>query len=705
MEDLQMTKFFTKLFKSILGFLPTVGTKIKKNLPTLRAKIIIMLILVSLLPVLLTGISSYYASKNVLSEKLETTSTQTINEVVRGLDRYFNAMSNLVRIMADDKNIKNADNVVLFNFAKEFIDSVQKSDDEINDIFVGTEAGFFYTNLDATLPTNYDHKTTPWYEDAINNPNMVVITDPYISAISNKLVVSIATGIMKDNKFIGVVGMDINLGVISKSLSETKIGDSGYLFITDKNGTVIAHPDRGLIGTTRPTALPFWKEAKDNPSGFSSYEVSGEQKFSTYTTSQIAGWKVITSMNYSELQNDTNVILKFLFMILTILIITTIVVAILFSLPIAKNINTLKTAYEKVAQGDLTVSVNIKSKDEFTLLGNNFNYMVRNISDLIENVSIASNTVLETSEILANVAQETDASVTEVSRAVDEVAHGATEQAQNASDGASNVTELASKLTLIEESTEHMDELSKSTNKLTQRGLEQVENLIQKSDHTMLSTTKVTDLVNETSLSIEQINAISDTIDMITEQTTLLSLNASIEAARAGEYGKGFAVVANEIRKLADQSKTSTVQIKRIVDDINKKTTLSVKAMKETELNVMEQVTLVDQTQKIFREIMESVHSLTEKVSEIKNSTVEIAAKKENIVYQIENISAISEEAASATEEVTASTEQIAVSMDEITRYATELHSLSETLQEKLNTFQFNNTQPDVIEEEDVALN
>ena len=205
----------------------------------------------------------------------------------------------------------------------------------------------------------------------------------------------------------------------------------------------------------------------------------------------------------------------------------------------------------------------------------------------------------------------------------------------------------------------------------------------------MSATTKVSELVYETSESIKQIDAISNTIDAITAQTNLLALNASIEAARAGESGKGFAVVADEIRKLAEQSKASTVKIKSIVEDINDKTAHSVDAMRITDQNVKEQVELVQRTQSLFNEIMEAVHILTDKVIEIKQNTEEIADQKNNIVAQIENISAISEESASATEEVTASTEQITVTMDEITQQTLELQNLSEQLKEKINSFKF----------------
>jgi methyl-accepting chemotaxis protein len=664
--------------------------RLLSNLHTLKFKIIAMLITISLLPVLITGIGSYYSSENVLKKKLETTSSQTIEEITRGLDNYFTAMSKLVQVMSNDINVVAANNPTYFEFAKSLIANVKATDHNIINVFVGTESGMFYTDPKAELPEGFDHRQRDWYKDAVKNSGQMIITDPYIDTASKLIVISIATTIMDGDQLIGVVGMDINLSEFSNSLSDITVGDSGYVFISDKNGVIISHPDQSLIGTDEAAKLSFWDQAQNNLHGFSTFEFKNESKFAAYGTSELLGWKVVASMPYAELSKDTQIIKTGLFYIIIIILIVAVITAVLFSLPISRNIKGLLNAFDKVSHGDMTTAVKVKSKDEFNLLGEHFNGMVSNVSDLLRNVNQASNTVLDTSAILAKMAEETNSSVNEVARAVEEVANGATEQAQNASDGAYSVSELAAKMNIIEESTTHIDDLSKNATNLTKQGLGSVESLIIKSNHTASSTARVSELVYDTSESVNQINAISDTIDLITEQTNLLALNASIEAARAGESGKGFAVVANEIRKLAEQSKASTVKIKAIVDDISKKTALSVVAMEDTDKNVKEQSVLVDQTQTVFREIKKAVDELSEMVAEIKNNTNVVAAQKENIVSQIENISAISEESASATEEVTASTEEIAVTMDEITKHTIDLQKLSETLQEKMNTFKFN---------------
>ncbi|MBC2567722.1 chemotaxis protein, partial [Clostridium saccharobutylicum] len=198
---------------------------------------------------------------------------------------------------------------------------------------------------------------------------------------------------------------------------------------------------------------------------------------------------------------------------------------------------------------------------------------------------------------------------------------------------------------------------------------------------------EVNEIVQDMNESTKKINTISETIAEITEQTGLLSLNASIESARAGEAGKGFAVVAEEIGKLAEQSKNSTEEIKLIIANIQEKSDTAVKAIKSTENVVNEQDLAVGQTQIIFSEILDSISIMIDKVEEVKLSIVDINEKKQSTLMEIENISSISEETASASEEVTASTEEITAAMDKFTKYADSLQLLAEKLESEINKF------------------
>ncbi|MEG0775078.1 methyl-accepting chemotaxis protein [Clostridium sp.] len=659
-----------------------------KNRITIKTKLMVSFMAMCLIPLIALGVTNYLNSQGILSKKLEVTSSQTLTEVNRGLTNYFRAMSNQVKTLGANYNFVNVDdNEANFGFAKLLLADVQSSDEDILTVFVGTESGKFGIYPESDMGADYDHKTREWYTLAMAKNGEVIITQPFKSASTGKYVVAIAKAIIKNDKPIGVVAMNINLEKLSKNITDVKVGDSGYVFVSDTKGIMIAHKDSTLIGGDSPTTIAIWDEVKANAKGFGKYEFQGKNKFASYDTNEATGWKLVAPMDEMELIKDTNSIRDTMLITVLIVLIASIVGSLLLSKGISSNVNKLRDAFGSASSGDLTTSVHIKSKDEFGALGEDFNSMINNISSSLKSVEASSKVVLDTATNLAAMSEETSASINQVSQAVEEISSGATKQAESSLEAVTNMEEFSQRLDKVTVSTEEMGEISSSTQELSSNGLGMVKELTEKSKETKLSAIEVSEIVRDVNSSMLEINAISDAISQITEQTNLLSLNASIEAARAGESGRGFAVVADEIRKLAEESKNSTEKIRRIVETIQSKSEKAVKAINQTEKTVGEQENVVIKTEEIFNNIINGIFVLTDKVQEIKNATLDINSKKDYILAGIENISTISEETASATEEVAASTEEVSASMTEFTNYAEELQELSQKLQTEVSKF------------------
>ena len=660
------------------------------KLNSIRNKLVAGMVAICVIPLIIMGVGSYNKSKSILSDKLTLTSTQTLVEINNGLSDYFNGLSNIVSITVKDPDIVNLDTSNKPGIVMDILKVENEANKDILCMSYGTESKKFVTYPNDEMPKGYDPTTTSWYKQALEHKGEVVITPAYKDAGTGNNVVTLAQTVEKNGNVVGVVEMDCTLTALATRISTKKIGNTGYVFISDVSGNILAHPKKELINTNKASKLSFWDKAKLENSGFVNYKDEGVKKFGVYQTNELTGWKLVAALNESELTSDTNSILKITFSIILVMVLISIVVSLLLSKGIDYNIKKLKQVFAKASNGDLTVAMTASTKDEFNDLAISFNSMIKNIAELMNSVTRSSNTVLETSTSLASMSEEVTASINEVASAIEQVSKGATEQSQNAQNGASQMDDLSNRLDKISVNSNEMDKISSGTKDLGSKGLSMINTLIEKSNKTKTSTTEVNNIVKDMNESTKQINAISETIANITEQTNLLSLNASIESARAGEAGKGFAVVAEEIRKLADQSKTSTGEIKIIIASIQKKSDTAVKAIESTEIVVNEQDLAVGQTKEIFSEILKSIEIMITKVDEVKISIVDINEKKRSTVLEIENISSISEETAASSEEVTASTEEITATMEEFTKYSGKLQMLAEKLGTEINKFKIN---------------
>ncbi|MBB6716690.1 methyl-accepting chemotaxis protein [Clostridium gasigenes] len=660
------------------------------KLNSIRSKLVISLVGICVIPLMITGFGSYTQSKSILSKKLTVTSTQTLTEINNGLSDYFNGFSNMISIAANNYNIVNVDTDDNIKYIPEVLKGSKESNKDILAVYYGSVSGKYANYPVEKMPDNFKANTRPWYKQALENKGKVVITAPYKDVITGNNVVSFIKTVEKNGQVVGVVGMDCTLTTLAERISTKKIGNTGYVFISDVSGNILAHPQEELINTDIASKLSFWDKAKSQDRGFINYNDDGAKKFGVYETNELTGWKLVATLDESELSSDTKSILKTTLLIILIMGLISVALSLLLSKGIAHNIQKLKEVFNKASNGDLTVSITASTKDEFEDLAISFNLMIKNISELMHSVTKSSKTVLETSENLASRSQEVTASINEVANAIEQVAIGSTEQAQNAQNGASQMDDLSNRLDKISVNSNEMDKISSNTKELGSKGLSMINTLIEKSNKTKTATTEVNEIVQDMNESTKQINEISETIANITAQTNLLSLNASIESARAGEAGRGFAVVAEEIRKLADQSKISTEEIKIIIASIQKKSDLAVEAIRSTETVVNEQDLAVSQTQEIFSEILKAIEIMITKVDEVKISIIDINEKKQSTISEIENISAISEETAASSEEVNASTEEITAVMEEFAKDSSELQILAEKLGTEINKFKIN---------------
>jgi len=662
---------------------------VKINLKTIKSKLMITLMSLCLIPLLLLGVLSVNKTFSIVEQRFKVSAGQSANEINKGLDKYFEGMSSLVDVVSTSKNFttyleSGSENKL---WAEDLLKGVKDSNAQIMNVYMGTVNKDMVIYPKQDLPADYNPTTRPWYSIALASKGKIAYSNPYKDATSGKLITSISKTVENNGQVVGVVAIDIDLTTLSQELSTSKIGKTGYAFITTAEGTMLAHPETKNIGTDIATTLSFWNEFKTNKNGFVEYKYEGKDKYLVYATNAKTGWKIGIIMESSELIADTNASKNFVIIFLIIFALLSAFISLMFSNYISKIINKLKASFTKASEGDLTSRVHVKTKDEFKELGDSFNLMLDNISVLISDVKTASKTVADTSGNLASMTEEVSASIDQVSCAVEEIAKGTSEQASSAQESALAIGKLSNIIDKVSEITIEANDLSKTTSNLGNKGLDLVKVLVAKTERTTVSSLEVGKVVSEMNESTKVISSITATIENIASQTNLLALNAAIEAARAGEHGRGFSVVADEIRKLAEQSSKSTKDITKIISELTEKTKVAVQSMDNAKIIVEEQNIAVEQTKDIFAEIISAINTLTLKLEEVKSSTNEMENSKANIVQEIENISAVSEETSASTEEVSASAEEISATMNDFSGYAVQLQQLAEALSEDINKF------------------
>ena len=335
-----------------------------------------------------------------------------------------------------------------------------------------------------------------------------------------------------------------------------------------------------------------------------------------------------------------------------------------------------------MAASDLSQRVNSDSS-----VAKEVNEALDNITSVLNQINQGSDVVAKSSNLLQKKVDDMKRNATEVSTAISQMAKGAQDQAQKTDESSKLVNHVMS-------SSNEMEKKANVINKAAERGLESSNQGMKTVKVLVENMIGIKDSANQTSQSIgvltkrtEEIGRTLNVITNIASQTNLLALNAAIEAARAGDAGRGFAVVAEEIRKLAEDSRKSAVEIEKIIGDVQKDTTAAGKAIDTMETSVKEGNKSSVEAEKIFQEIAKSTEETFGASKEIQAATITQKESISIVVKNIEQIVVVSEETAAGTEEVASSSQQMSNGMLEIAKAGDELSAVAAELQAGVTQF------------------
>jgi methyl-accepting chemotaxis protein len=319
---------------------------------------------------------------------------------------------------------------------------------------------------------------------------------------------------------------------------------------------------------------------------------------------------------------------------------------------IGSCIRSINKSLKQISEGDLTVRVSVKRKDEFMVLAHNISDTIQNMRGLIEKVTHVSGLVSNSAIHVMNASNTLNLDSDNISSVITEIGHGISSQAEDSQNCLFQMDALSQKITVVNENVKEIEKVTDDTKHMIYEGIATMEELSRQSEATNDITKYVVNNITALESKSYAISNIIQVINDIADQTNLLSLNASIEAARAGEAGKGFAVVADEIRKLADQSINASNQIKVVVEEITKQTKETAITAKEAENIVSKQNRIVDTTVATFQNMNQGIEVLLTSLKAIGNNMKNMDGARIGTQGAIESISAIAEETLAGKEAV-----------------------------------------------------
>ena len=354
---------------------------------------------------------------------------------------------------------------------------------------------------------------------------------------------------------------------------------------------------------------------------------------------------------------------------------------------IQKNMSRISRKFGEVAKGDLTVQVTAKGKDEFRGLAASANNMIVNTKNLVHKVTKAAEQLESSSRDVNEVSTIISDYSTDITQAIDEINEGMSRQSEHAQECVAKTDVLSSEIQEVSRVVEDVEKLVDETELMINRGMEIVQLLGERAKETTSITKKVGESIDSLRKESEIINTFVGTITEISEQTNLLSLNASIEAARAGDAGRGFAVVAEEIRKLADDSAKAAGEIRNNVEYIAGHTLNSVESAKNAQNMVAAQSEAVEQVVDVFLKMQKQMSTLVEGLKSIVDSTEKADHERKYTMDAVRNISDIIEETANSAEVVRDVVNRLMESVQNLNQTADSLGENMEELKTEVSVF------------------
>ncbi len=660
----------------------------KTNLKvTLALKLVVSYVFVSLVSIIMVVALLYNIVGNIMTQKVGVLTSSINDQVTLGVDDYF-------------QNVEDSSSLIFAESDYYEFDPETTTLEKIDKIALENEIKAELINI--SLMHNFSDFCIVYS----NNSNLGKISNTAKSVFGSDTMYSVLSEQItrektRDGWFTGVDGNYQKLYYVKRVNDNAILLTSLYTaeleelmkLSNEMSDTIVrmVDSDNNIIYSTNTEEMGQPLDAKI------SEKVAGKNHSTFISNGELVSlkvcneqWKIVSTVATSAILSELDRIQMYSILLAVSGIIISVIIGLICARSIAKPIKNMVKAMEKVENGDLTVRTDVKSSDEVGMLGNHFNEMLVKISGLINDVNVLANMVENEAQEITEIAEKTQLISEGVSNAMEDIATNSMNQLNETQATFNSLEELAKN---INQTIEYVNEVTENSNKTKEIGESSIVKVNELYEQTNISN-ETFDKINTTfstlASEIDKVKEVLDFIRNISEETNLLSLNASIEAARAGEAGRGFAVVAGEVKKLADQTNEATVNIDGVINKIYEHMDETIKVIETSQEVFVKQAKMVEETSGSFKSILTATDEITEKLRDVENLTDDMKHLKDNSLTATNAILAATESASANTEEVMSVTQEELTATAKLFEKTNELGNAVNKLKASLSQFSVN---------------